>query len=132
MIRFNAIIKETMKEFEPEAIEKNDGGVWWEGNNYSLSEIILRMGVEIGGEWHFENDVYKDKGSFYILHGYIGGWILNGINRSMPRKIGFINEFEKIGHLWNDNEIIQELVKRYDPEVYSCFQRLGRFSEVMK
>ena len=144
MIRFRALIKETGEMFEPEIIEKNrlyknwthfqlNAGYTYAHEKAQLPYVdaILMIGIQIGDSWHYENDVYTDgHGKYYQLWSGIGGWILNSINYGKPIKIDYINELQKIGHLWTPK--IQELIKKFDPHVYSCFQDLGPFSEVMK
>lgn len=133
MIKLKALIKETGEMFEPVQIDLRDGmvgiqhpsGEWFDSGTY-----ILMIGIEIDGVTYFENDVFRDVGCYYYLCSGIGGWILNSINCAMPINVGNIQSLENVGHLWTPEN--QRLTKEFNPHVYSCFQDLGRFSEVTK
>lgn len=136
MIKFKAIIKRTLREFEPHMVYSDYSAAECDHpghvKHYLCDEIILVMGVEIGGEWHYENDVYYMAGSYYSLCSGIDGWILNSINLGMPINVGHIATLKKIGHLWSPDEKLREIVTRHDPLVFSLLEMIGKFSEVME
>lgn len=138
MIKFRAIIIGTGKEFEPKCIYCNGTIIHPNGNRYPKGSYILRMGVQIGGVRHYENDLFDwidepnfDHEYFYIISNIYMGFRFMEINQRRCIGITNLKGMKKIGHLWTPGKI-QELVKKYDPPVYSCFKNLGPFSKVMK
>lgn len=137
MIKFEAIVKETWERKFIQKVIFDDAGeillILPPGYLYSADEVVLVMGVEIGGVRHNENDVYRVGACYYALQPNIyHGWQLMPINYGCSLELKSINEIEKVGHLWSRDKNIREVVKGYNPEVYSLMRRLGKFSEVMK
>ena len=140
MIKFKAIIKDTLREFEPHMIysdysaaEHISPGVL---KHYLCDEIILLMGTNIDGVTYYENDVFLNmcNGQYYrfIPHYFRFCFFPLTSMIHQPLEVGWDQEMEKIGTLFSLDPEILELVERYDPPVYSCLECIGKFSEVTK
>ena len=140
MTKFKAIIKGTLREFEPHMVYSDYSAAEcdYPGHvkHYLCDEIILLMGINIDGVTYYENDVFLNvhNGQYYRFVPHYFRFCFFPLTSMMhhPLEVGWDQEMKKIGTLFSLDPEILELAERYDPPVYSCLECIGKFSEVTK